>query len=216
MARPDIDNSCSAGDSGPQIGEESLGEVFSVDDDMEVGVPLLTFAVVGDFKGIDTAGDSGFPIDRPSEVGEGSFELEDLALEVSIVADRGEGDKFRGVEGGDEGEDSNENCPRSGLGAEGAESGFATSLGDPDFIVVGIDDDDRGRAARVEAFVEAGGNVTVLELLQGLVPENRVEEGEEELIPNQMSRAESVSGVGFERRWVEHGGKPMRRLHGYF
>lgn len=121
-----------------------LVEEFGIDNEMEVWMPLLSTAVVGNFEGVDAAADFGFPILRSSKPATSGLELVDLVGEAEIVGDRGESDEFRSVKGSDQRENSDKHSPASGLRAERAEAALTSTFGDSDAIGLAVDDDDRG------------------------------------------------------------------------
>lgn len=119
-----------------------LIEEFGIDNEMEVGVPLLSALVEGDFKGVDTAPDFGFPFLRSAEPSERGFEFVDLVGETVIVGDGSKCNKFCCVEGRYQAQDPNEDGSRPGLGAEWAESAFASTFRDSDCVRFSINHDD--------------------------------------------------------------------------
>lgn len=85
VAGSDVNNLGPVGSCFPESGELSVWEEFRINDEVEVRMPLTGFFVVGDFEGVDAAGNTIPPAFGSSQAGEGSFELCELVMKGIVV-----------------------------------------------------------------------------------------------------------------------------------
>ena len=144
------------------MGKGVLGEELGIDDEMEMGMPLLARGRPRDFKGVEPTFDNLFPIDVSPQSAEGLLEGEDLSGEGLVVGAGSKGDKFGSIECRHQLKNADEEGPGPCFAAEGADSGFAATFGDAKRFILSVHNHHRLSAAGVEPLPEASSGFAVL------------------------------------------------------